>query len=61
MSDCPCAHEEAEHGTYGCLSGWRWEGEHLLRGCECKRRRAERARMRTLPVFGLPFPKADVG
>lgn len=59
--DCPlCPHPESEHGTYGCLADWRWEGEHLARGCPCARRRLI-DHTRSLPVFGLPFPRGTGG
>jgi len=55
-SDCPfCEHPDGDHGTYGCLADWRWEGEHLTRGCPCARRSLP-IPVRTLPVFGLPYP-----
>ena len=58
-SDCPfCVHPDGDHGTYGCLADWRWEGEHLARGCPCARRSLPiPRRVSEATVFGLPFPR----
>lgn len=63
MNDCPqCPHPESDHGTYGCLHGWERARytETIIQGCKCVRRRLI-DHTRSLPTFGLPYPKETSG